>query len=140
MEDKHLALIQSWVGLSGMLKNSRFTKELPYNESIVMLQLYQAGQNPISIKQITDMTHMLKSQVNRTINSLEEKGLLERCQSDGDRRLGYVRIRKERLEIFLQVHAASMEIAKNISDIIGPEDTDHFIRIVNKLALSGYHL
>lgn len=140
MENKHLALIQAWVGLSGMLKNSRFTKELPYNESIVMLQLYQAGEQPISIKQITDKTHILKSQVNRTINSLEEKGLLERCQHGGDRRLGYVRLRKERLEIFLQVHAASMEIAKDISNIIGPEDTDHFIRIVNKLAQSGYHL
>ncbi len=140
MEDKHLALIQAWVQLSGMLKNSRFTKELPYNEAIVMLQLYQAGQHPISIKQITDKTHMLKSQVNRTINSLEEKGLLERCQGDGDRRLGYVRILRQRLEIFLQVHATSMEIAKNISEIIGPEDTDHFIRIVNTLAQSGYHL
>lgn len=140
MEDKSLALIQAWVLLSGILKNSRFTKELPYNEAIVMLQLYQAGDTPISMKEITTQTHMLKSQVNRTINSLEAKGLLERCEGEGDRRVGYVRAVKERLDIFLQVHAASMEIAKNISDIIGPEDTDNFIRIVNKLAQSGYHL
>jgi hypothetical protein len=33
-----------------------------------------------------------------------------------------------------------MEIAENISRIIGPEDTEAFIRIVNKLAQSGYHL
>lgn len=140
MKDKFLALIQSWVQLSGMLKNSRFTKELPYNEAIVMLQLYQAGNSPISMKEITAKTHMLKSQVNRTINSLEEKGLLERCESEGDRRVGYVRAIKERMDLFLQVHASSMDIAENISNIIGPEDTDHFIRIVNKLAQSGYHL
>jgi DNA-binding MarR family transcriptional regulator len=66
--------------------------------------------------------------------------LLERCEGDGDRRIGYVRLRKEQLPLFLQVHAESMQIAQNISDIIGPEDTDHFIRIVNKLAQSGYHL
>lgn len=140
MEDKFLQLIQAWVRLSGMLKNSRFTKALPYNESIIMLQLYEAGENPISIRQITAMTHMLKSQVNRTINSLEAKGLLERYQADGDRRLCYVRLCKEQLPLFLQVHSESMQIAKNIGDIIGPEDTDHFIRIVNKLAHSGYHL
>lgn len=140
MEEKSLALIQSWVQLSGILKNSRFTKELPYNEAIVMLQLYQAGSSPISIKEITARTRMLKSQVNRTINSLEAKGLLERCEADGDRRIGYVRAIKEKLDVFLQVHASSMEIAKSISDIIGPEDTDNFIRIVNKLAQSGYHL
>lgn len=140
MEDKFLALIQAWVQLSGMLKNSRFTKELPYNEAIVMLQLYEAGNRSVSMKEITAQTHMLKSQVNRTINSLEEKGLLERCEGEGDRRVGYVRAVKEGMEIFLQVHASSMEIAKDISTIIGPEDTDHFIRIADKLAKSGYHL
>ena len=140
MDNKHLSLIQAWIRLSGMLKNSRFTKELPYSESIVMLQLYQAGDKAVSIKQITDGTHMLKSQVNRTINSLEQKGLLVRCQSDGDKRLGYVRANPEHMDIFLQVHASSMEIAKHISHIIGPDDTEHFIRIVNKLAQSGYHL
>lgn len=140
MEDRSLELIQAWIQLSGILKNTRFTKELPYNEAIVMLQLYQANDRPISIRDITASTRMLKSQVNRTINSLEEKGLLSRCAGEGDRRIGYVCCVKERLDVFLQVHASSMEIAKNISQIIGPEDTEAFIRIVDKLAQSGYHL
>ena len=140
MEDKSLALIRSWVQLSGILKNSRFTKGLPYNEAIVMLQLFEAGDTPISIKEITNHTRMLKSQVNRTLNALEAKGLIVRCEGEGDRRVCYVRAVKEKLDVFLQVHASSMEIAKNISDIIGPEDTDNFIRIVDKLARSGYHL
>lgn len=140
MKDKFLDLIQAWIQLSGILKNSRFTKALPYNEAIVMLQLYQAGDRHVSIKEITAKTHLLKSQVNRTINSLEHKGLLERCAPEGDRRVGFVRAVTERMELFLQVHETSMEIAKNISGIIGPEDTDHFIRIANKLAQSGYHL
>ena len=140
MFDRSLDLIQAWVQLSCILRNSRFTKALPYNEAIVMLQLYQAGDRPITIKQITEQTHMLKSQVNRTINSLEEKGLLERCEPEGDRRLGYVRMRNDRLVLFLQVHNESLQIAKEIGTIIGPEDTENFIRISNKLAQSGYHL
>lgn len=140
MNDHSLELIHAWVQLSCILRNSRFTKALPYNEAIIMLQLYQAPDQVLSIKQITEQTHMLKSQVNRTINALEEKGLLERCEATGDRRLGFVRLRKERLELFLQVHAESLQIADDISSIIGPEDTAHFIRISNKLAQSGYHL
>lgn len=140
MFDRSLDLIQAWVQLSCILRNSRFTKALPYNEAIVMLQLYQAGDRPITIKQITEQTHMLKSQVNRTINSLEEKGLLERCEPEGDRRLGYVRMCKDRLALFLEVHNESLQIAKEIGTIIGPEDTENFIRISNKLAQSGYHL
>ena len=83
---------------------------------------------------------MLKSQVNRTINALESKGLIFRCESEGDRRICYIQAVPEKMEVFLQVHASSLEIAKNISAIISPEDTDAFIRIVDKLAHSGYHL
>ena len=140
MEKTNLALIQAWVRLCGMLKKSRFSAALPYNESIVMLQLYQAGEKPISIKEIINQTRMLKSQVNRTINALETKGLLERCPGFGDRRIGYVRIVKEKMEQVLQVQTSFSEIGQNISNIIGPDDTAHFIRIVNKLAHSGYHL
>ena len=140
MEKTYLALIRAWVSLSSMLKNSRFTKELSYNEAIVMLLLYEAGEEPVSLKEITTSNHMLKSQVNRTVNALEAKGLLERCDGEGDRRVAYVRLRKEKIELFLQVHASTMAIARQISDIIGPEDTANFIRIADKLADSGYHL
>ena len=139
-----LDLLRAWVQLSGILKNSRFIKERPYNEAIIMLMLYERyqadGRGILSVKEITASTRMLKSLVNRTINSLEAKGLLERCQSEGDRRIGYVRCIEDRLGVFLQVHTSSMEIASEISGIIGPEDTEAFIRIVNKLAQSGYHL
>lgn len=138
MDEKYIELIRAWIQLSAILKNSRLTKELSYNEAVVMLQLYQADGKPISIRQITANTRMLKSQVNRTINALEEKGLLRRCESTGDRRVGYVQYVPERLEVFLRVHAETIEIASKISSIIGPEDTDHFIRIVEKLTQAGY--
>lgn len=140
MEDRSLTLIQSWVQLSGILKNSRFTKELSYNEAIIMLQLYQANGQPVSIRDITARTHMLKSLVNRTVNALESKGLIRRCEFEGDRRVCNIEAVPEKMDVFLQVHSSSMEIAKKISQIIGPEDTEAFIRIVEKLAHSGYHL
>lgn len=139
-----LQLLRAWVQLSGILKNSRFTKELPYNEAIVMLMLYekyqQDGVGILSVKEITSSTRMLKSLVNRTINALETKGLLLRCQSEGDKRIAYVRCVEDQLGLFLLVHASSMEIAQQISTIIGPEDTQAFIRIVQKLQQAGYSL
>lgn len=44
------------------------------------------------------------------------------------------------LDVFLRVHDSSMEIARKIESIIGPEDTAAFIRIVDKMSASGYHL
>ena len=68
-------LINAWVKLSAIVKNSRITKGLMYNEAIVMLILYERyqkdGKGVSSIREITKETIMLKYLVNRTINSLE---------------------------------------------------------------------
>lgn len=137
-------MIHSWVKLSGILKNTRITKGLMYNEAIVMLLVYnrycEDGVGKISIKEITASTKMLKSLVNRTVNALIKKELLERCESDGDKRIVYVRCIEEKLNIFLEVHNASLKLAKNIVDIIGEEDAAAFIRLVDKIEKAGYSL
>ena len=137
-------LIKSWVKLSAIVKNSRITKGLVYNEAIVMLHVYERyredGEGIISIKEITKETKMLKSLVNRTVNSLEQKGFLERCEKQGDKRMVYVKCITERLETFLIIHKGSIDIATEIINIVGEEDTNAFIRIVNKLEKAGYNL
>jgi len=135
-------LLASWVRLSGIIKNSRITKGLMYNEAVVMYILYMRyrsdGDGIISIKEIVERTRMQKSLVNRTVNSLEEKGLLLRCESEIDRRMTYVKCVREKLDTFLKVHEESLAIADNIIDIIGPEDAEAFIRIVYKLEEADY--
>ena len=142
--DQASLLLKAWVKLSSILKNSRITKGLMYNEATIMLLLYdrylQDGMGMISIKEITAETKMLKSLVNRTINSLEKKGLLERCEGSGDKRVIYVKCIQEKLPVFLEVHNSSLRLAQGIIGIIGPEDAETFIRIVQKLENSGYHL
>ena len=142
--DQASLLLKAWVKLSSILKNSRITKGLMYNEATIMLLLYdrylQDGMGMISIKEITAETKMLKSLVNRTINALEKKGLLERCEGSGDKRVIYVKCIQEKLPVFLEVHNSSLRLAQGIIGIIGPEDAETFIRIVQKLENSGYHL
>lgn len=137
-------LLIAWVKLSAMIKNHRITKGLQYNEATVMLLLYRRflddREGLISVKEIISETGMLKSLVNRTVNSLEEKGLLTRCQGEKDKRTVYVKCVEERLDTFLAVHESSLCVARGIVDIIGPEDTEHFIRIVNKIDASGYRM
>lgn len=146
MMDKKMAeeLLVAWVNLSCIVKNTRITKGLMYNEAIVMLLIYRRycedGVGLISIKEITQKTRMLKSLVNRTINSLEEKQLLERVEGTGDRRMAYVKCIESKLETFLQVHNTSLEVAQSIIDIIGEEDAAIFIRIVEKIEDAGYSL
>lgn len=130
------ALIMAWVKLTSTLKNTRMTQGMNYNEATVMLLAYHRysadGEGVISFKEITKETKMLKSLVNRTIDSLTAKGFLERC-CGADKRMTFVRIVKKNLPEYLSVHDQSLKIAQKIVDIIGEEDARTFVCIAEKI-------
>ncbi len=113
-------LITAWVRLTGIFKNTRITKGMVYNEAIVMLVAYnryrEDGRGLVSFKEIVSETRMLKSLVNRTIDSLVAKGYLTRCEGK-DKRTTFIR-----------------ELARNMMQIIGTEDAEAFVRISDKIA------
>lgn len=137
-------LLEAWITLTGIIKNSRITTGLLYNEAVIMNMLYKSycsdGIGIVSVKDITKKTRMLKSLVNRTVNSLEKNGFLERCKMSGDKRVAYVKCAKDRINAFLKVHKSSLAHAQKIIGIVGEEDTEAFIRIVDKIEKSGYSL
>lgn len=133
-------LIAAWVSLTSVLKNSRLTQGMNYNEAIVMLLAYRRyladGQGLISFKEITQETKMLKSLVNRTIDSLEKKGFLKRF-SGADKRMTFVCVVQENLDKYLSVHEQSLQIARQIVEIIGEESAKTFIDIAGKITAAN---
>lgn len=135
-------IILSWVKISSIVKNSRITTGLKYNEAIVMLTLYSRylidGEGLTAVQDIIKETGMLKSLVNRTLVDLEKQGLIMFEQGVLDRRTKFVKCVKEKLDVFLAVHNSSLKMAENIIDIIGEKDAETFIKIVEKLSDAGY--
>ena len=135
-EELDEALIIAWVRLTSTLKNTRITKGMIYNEAIVMLIVYnryrEDGEGLVSFRELVSETKMLKSLVNRTIDSLEKKGYLLRLDGT-DKRTTFVKLAKEDLGEYLAVHAQSLELAHRIREIIGTENARSFIRISEKV-------
>ncbi len=135
-------LILAWVKLSGIIKNNRITTSLKYNEAIVMLTVYSRylkdGVGLTSVQDIIKETKMLKSLVNRTLGELENQGLIVFEQGTVDRRTKFVKLVKEKIDIFLSVHNSSLGVSQNIIDIIGEQDAATFINIVQKLESAKY--
>lgn len=135
-------LIIAWVKLSGIIKNNRITTTLKYNEAIVMLTVYNRylkdGVGLTSVQDIIKETGMLKSLANRTLGALEKNGLIAYEQGTADRRTKFVKLKEEKLNVFLSVHNTSLGVSQNIIDIIGEQDAKTFINIVEKLATANY--
>ena len=129
-------LVTAWVRLTAILKNTRLTKCMNYNEAIVMMIAYnkyrEDGEGLVSFKELVTETKMLKSLVNRTIDSLVTKNYLVRQEGE-DRRTTYVKPVPENLEKFLKVHQSSVALARDMISIIGSEDAEAFVRISEKI-------
>ena len=137
-------LLEAWIGLNGMLKNTRVTSQLTYNEAIVMKIVYDqyqqdgAGLTPVS--RIVRETNMLKSLVNRTVTSLCALGYLRRERGTRDGRKLFVYPVAERLPDFLAVHQHSLKLAQDIIAVVGEEDAERFVAMYEKLSASGLRL
>lgn len=129
-------LVTAWVRLTAVLKNTRMTQGMIYNEAIVMMIAYNQyrkdGVGLVSFKDLVTETKMLKSLVNRTIDSLVAKNYLVRQEGE-DRRTTYVKPVPENLEEFLRVHESSKTLAHDIVDLIGREDAEAFVRLAAKI-------
>ena len=127
-------LITAWVKLTGVLKNTRITQEMIYNEAVVMNLVYnkyrEDGVGLVSFKEIVERTRMLKSLVNRTIDSLVQQGYL--VKSDGeDKRTTFVQ--GADFDAYLQEHENTLALVRDIVDAIGEEDAEAFIRISDRI-------
>lgn len=143
-EELQERLLAAWIGVSGMLKASRITEELTYNEAVVMKIVYdryrEDGVGRTAVSRIVRETRMLKSQVNRTITSLCAQGCLRRERGEEDARKLYVSPVEEKLPAFLAVHRRSLALAEQIIAVIGEEDAQRFADMCSRLADSGLRL
>lgn len=131
-------ILEAWVGMTCMIKNSRLTEGLTYNEAILMMFAYQNrpvdGMGEISVGELLRKTNMLKSQISRTIESLTEKGLIEKMRSEQDSRTLQLKISPKGMTVFTPVHNRSLAMVDHVLALIGTEDAEAFIRIYQRLS------
>lgn len=135
-DDIREQLLTAWIDINSFFKDSRMTRELTYNEAVVMKLVYDQyradGKGRTAVRSILKRTNMLKSQANRTIDSLCAQGYLVKVRDEEDARALYVCPVSQRLGDFLAVHQRSLDIVQAVIDTIGPEDTREFVRICEK--------
>lgn len=126
-------LLTAWIGINSFFKDSRMTRELTYNEAVVMKLAYDQyradGVGRVPVQMVLKRTNMLKSLANRTIDSLCAQGYLVK---ERDGRTLALRLAPRRLPDFLAVHQRPLDLAQAVIDAIGPEDAAEFVRICRR--------
>lgn len=114
-------LLDSYLRFTTAISNERVVSELPYNEALICNLLYRNENRPLTARDLCEETQMQKSQMARTLNEMEEKGLILRRRSQTDRRQVLVELNREGAEAFFRQHTRTLEIVRAMEEKLTPE-------------------
>lgn len=131
-------LLNAWLQLSKTIINNKIVSDMPYNESLICNILYRSQlQTPEKRLTATDLcneTQMLKSQMNRTLNQMEEKGIILRERSDRDKRQVFITLDMENAASYRQQHEKILRITDAVIEQTGKEKAMEIIDLFNTIA------
>ncbi len=131
-------LLSSWLRVSTTIVNSRVVSELTYNEALVCNALYRnkmlcIGKN-LTATELCNETKMVKSQINRTLNMLENKGIITRTRSQIDKRCVFVTLNEGNDDLYMIQHNRILALLDGIMAELGEEKTKQTIETLDAVA------
>lgn len=138
MDSIHESLLNSWLRLSTSINNARLVSEMTYNESLICNILYKQAKNDyeeaITATTLCQMTNMLKSQMNRTLNQLEKKNMITRVRSEKDKRQIFISMNLNQCHAYEKQHVQILRILDAVITQMGSQKTQQAIQTLNQIA------
>lgn len=135
------ALLDAWLRISTSVINSRVVSELSYNESLVCNLLYKihmdTPEHKLTATDLCNHTKMLKSQMNRTLNQLEQKSIILRERSDSDKRKVYISMNVDKISSYEKQHKQILYLIDHIIQQLGTDKVEEAIDLfcqISKIA------
>lgn len=143
--DRNEKLLSAWLKLTASLWNERMVMTMSFNEAFVLSLLSSnSKENPrcpmLTATALCEGTGLLKSQMNRTLNILEDKGYITRHKSSNDKRVVFVTLTPTGRAAYLKEHEHILDVVDNIATHIGSERTEEVSRALEDLAEATKHI
>ena len=74
---------------------------------------------------------LLKSQLNKILTSMEKQELIERVQSQDDRRKMEIRLKPGAEDIYLQAHERILKIMQHVCQNLGVEQSQQLTKLLH---------
>ena len=120
-------LLSAWLQLSTSINNTRVVSELTYNESLICNILYNNTKHnsdkKLTATDLCNTTKMLKSQMNRTLNQLEQRNLITKERSSLDKRCIYITMNEAQKSAYETQHKRILQIINSIVLNIGETES-----------------
>ena len=130
-------LLNAWLRLSGAINLDQFVSDTTYNEAVIcnlLYRNYKLGAETLTATDLCAKTGMLKSQMNRTLNEMEQKHLILRKRSSQDRRQVFIALDMSRIEIYEKQHARILTLIDRMLERVGREKGEDILKLFHEIA------
>lgn len=132
------ALLGAWLRLSTSINNSRLVTDLPYNESLICNILYRneltQPDKLLTATELCSETKILKSQMNRILEQMEEKHLIFRERSPKDKRKIFIRLNHAPESAYFEQHKKILTIMDSVIEKLGEGKSRIVVRTLNDIS------
>ena len=129
MQEVNERVLSAWIKLFISLDTERIPSLMPFNEAVICNLLASNEQKQLTATDLCGLMRMQKSQMNRTLTSLEEKGLIERIRCEDDKRQRIVRYIPDPDNIFVQQHEKNLKVIERFLTRIGYDRAEEIIEL-----------
>lgn len=128
-------LLEAWIRLSSCIWNRRLVSGMSYNEALVLnlLNKQKDLDKYYTATELCELTNLLKSQMNRTLGQMEDKGLIRRMRSSEDKRNVYIMLTDKGHQAYLREHEEAMQIVARVVRRLGEDKTRQVTEVFNEV-------
>lgn len=133
MNDLNEAILGAWMEVSSVINNDRVSALIPYNVASILRYLTHSQSEDVTASELCAELRMQKSQMNRTLQYMEDHGMITRERTDSDKRRVHIRLNENHLEKFMTQHDAVIRYIGGVTEALGEEKTTQLIALVNEV-------
>lgn len=126
--------LNCWVELLLAINSQRMVKDMPFNEAIILNLLNKQAGTDLTATDLCEKTGMLKSQMNRTLNAMEEKGLIEKNRNDHDHRQFNISLSQQSQKIYDNLHHNVLDVVDRLVAQLSSEQLQQVIEVFEMVA------
>ena len=121
-------MLRSYINMSANIKENRLLSDLSFNEIMVMNLIVE---EEMSFKELQNRLNILKSQLNRIINDLKNKSLIETYIPLDDKRKLMIKIGSN-IALYFKEHEKMLKLMSLVKKELGENDFKKLIELLNK--------
>lgn len=121
-------MLRSYINMSANIKENRLLSDLSFNEIMVMNLIVE---EEMSFKELQNRLNILKSQLNRIINDLKNKSLIETYIPLDDKRKLMIK-KGSNIALYFKEHKKMLKLMSLVKKELGENDFKKLIELLNK--------